>query len=513
LRARNYVLIVATGLAFAGPNVAAAERVAVRVVPMFPLARYADRGAVGSLVPASGSKVSRASARASLVRGKLENSLLGGKPSGKPLITVGGPPAPVTIYVALPPPGEHHNLDRYPIAVVGGGYHGTLLSSATRIPGLVSIADVAPTVRSLERGEKPILTSRAVANAPAEVAEMNARLDAAHHARKASNRVLIGLVFAFAALAWILRSATFARAALLAVPATVLASTIASALHVEHRLPLWTGLIALALTVPLALAARTRALFAVALAALLGAYAIFLGASRDTVSLAALGPHPEGGGRFYGLTNQIETLLLAPALTLGGIVALPLLAVVALASLVVVGWSRLGADGGGLIVYAAGFATLALLRTRPTPARAAVAAAAVIGVGLALVGLDASTGGSSHVTHAVGGGPGSLLSDLGHRLHLSWRGIVNKSDHLEIALVSLAALIALALIRPRSRTLDALLVALAVSLLVNDSGFDVLRFGALVAIAVFTVSRLTADAPRPRRPPRSLGARPRGLRL
>jgi hypothetical protein len=297
------------------------------------------------------------------------------------------------------------------------------------------------------------------------------------------------------------------------VPATVLASTIASALHVEHQLPLWTGVIALVLTVPLAIAARTRGLFALALVALLGTYAIFLGAFRETVSLSALGPHPEGGGRFYGLTNQIETLLLAPALALGGIVALPLLAVVALASLVVVGWSRLGADGGGLIVYAAGFATLALLRTRPTPARAAVAAAAVIVVGFALVGLDALTGGSSHVTHAVGGGPSSLLSDLGHRLHLSWRGIVNKSDHLEIALVSLTTLTALALVRPRSRTLDALLVALAVSLLVNDSGFDVLRFGTLVAIAVFTVSRLTADAPRSRRPPRSLGARPRGLRL
>jgi hypothetical protein len=139
-------------------------------------------------------------------------------------------------------------------------------------------------------------------------------------------------------------------------------------------------------------------------------------------------------------------------------------------------------------VYAAGFVTLALLRTgaRLTAARAALAAAGVIAVGLLLVGLDALTGGSSHVTHAVGGGPGSLFSDLGHRLHLSWRGIVNKRDHLEIALVSLVTLVALAFIRPRSRTLDSLLLALAVSLLVNDSGFDVLRFGALVAVAVFT---------------------------
>jgi len=474
-------------------NAHAAARVAVRVVPLFSPKLYASRGAVGSMVPASGSTVSRESALLSLTHGKLENSLLGGKPSGKPLISLGGPPAPVTIYVALPPPGNHHNLDRYPIAVVGDRYHGLLLSSSTHVPGLVSIADVAPTVRSLERGEKPILTSRPALNATAQLETMNTRLNAAHFARKRSTRVMIGLVFGFAALAWLLRSPLFARASLFAIPAMVLASTIASALHVEHHVPWWSGAIALILTLPLAFATGTRRAFAVSLAALLGAYAVFLGVSPATVSLAALGPHPEGGGRFFGLTNQVETLLLAPALALGALVELPLLAVVALASLVVVGWSRLGADGGGLIVYAAGFATLALLglRGRVTIARAALAAAGVIAVGLALVGLDALTGGSSHVTHAVGGGPGRLFSDLGHRIHLSWRGIVNKTDHLEIAVVSLVTLVMLVLLRPRSRTLDALLVALAVSVAVNDSGFDILRFGALVAIALYTCSRIS----------------------
>ena len=485
------IVAVAFFVATGTDSATASTRVAVRVVPLFAPKRYAARGAVGSMVPASGSTVSRATALASLTRGKLENALLGGKPKGKPLISLGGPAAPVTIYVALPLAGKHHNLARYPIAIVGGGYHGLLLSSSTRIPGLVSIADVAPSVRSLERGEKPILTSRPARNAPAELAELNTRLDAAHFARRRSTRVLIGLVFGFAALAWLLRSPLFARAALLAVPATVLASTITSALHVEHSVAWWSGVIAFGLTVPLAVATPRPGLLASALAALLGAYAVFLGAWSSTVSLAALGPHPEGGGRFFGLTNQVETLLLAPALALGALVPLSLLPVVGLASLVVVGWSRLGDDGGGLLVYAAGFATLALLsfRGRVTFARAVLAGAGVVAVGLALVGVDALTGGSSHVTHAVGGGPSSVFSDLGHRLHLSWRGIVNKRDHLEIALVSLVTLVALALIRPRSRTLDSLLVALAVSLVVNDSGFDVLRFGALVAIAVFTWSR------------------------
>lgn len=473
---------------------AASERVAIRVVPLFAPERYADRGAVGSMVPASGSTVSRETALLSLTHGKLENSLLGGKPKGESLITLGGPPAPVTIYVALPPPGKHHNLDRYPIAIVGGGYRGLLLSSSTHIPGLVSIADIAPAARSLERGNRPILTSRPSRDAPAQLATMNARLNAAHFARRESTRVLIGLVFGFAALAWLLRSPLFARAGLLSIPAMVLASTIAAALHVEHAVAWWSGVTALALILPLSVAGRTRGLFALALAGLLGTYAVFLGAWPATVSLAALGPHPEGGGRFFGLTNQVETLLLAPALALGALVELPLLAVVALASLVVVGWSRLGADGGGLIVYGAGFATLALIgfRGRVTFARAALAASGVVAIGLVLVGIDALTGGSSHVTHAVGGGPGGLLSDLGHRLRLSWHGIVNKSDHLAIAVVSIVTLVVLALLRPRSRTLDALLVALAVSLLVNDSGFDILRFGALVGIATFTWSMIAS---------------------
>ncbi len=449
------------------------------------------------MVPASGSTVSRATARASLLRGKLENALLGGKPKGKPRIRLGGPPAPVTIYLALPPKGKRHNLARYPIAIVGDGYHGLLHSSGTRITGIVSIADVAPTVEAIERGVKPILSSRPSSDAASALADLNARLDAAHFARRGATRVLIALVFAFAAIAWAFRLGVAARASLLSIPAMLDAALVASALHVEHRLPLWIGLIALVLAIPLAFATRTPGRVAAALAVLLTAYALTLLLSSATVSLAVLGPHPEGGGRFFGVTNQVETLLLAPALVLGALVALPLLATVALASALLLGWSRMGADGGGLIVFAAGFTALALrvTRTHLTPARVIMAGAVVLAFGLALVGLDALTGGSSHVTHAVGAGPGALLSDLGHRLRLSWAGVTNKPDHVAIAAVSLVALAVLALLRPRAAALDALLVALSVSLLVNDSGFDILRFGALAAIAVFTWTRVSREGP------------------
>ena len=47
-----------------------------------------------------------------------------------------------------------------PDRIVGGGYHGLLLSDRTKVPGLVSLYDLEPTVKALDRGEKPPLTSR-----------------------------------------------------------------------------------------------------------------------------------------------------------------------------------------------------------------------------------------------------------------------------------------------------------------------------------------------------------------
>src|SRR5262249_6084297 len=139
-------------------------------------------------------------------------------------------------------------------------------------------------------------------------------------------------------------------------------------------------------------------------------------------ALAAIGPHPDGGGRFYGITNQGETLLLPPALVLGGLAG-SFLPLVALAIAGGVAASRIGADGGGLVVYLAGFLVLWLRLQRLPARRAALATAATAGVALLLIGIDAATRGSSHVTKAVGGGPGSLLGDFGHRIHVSAAGL------------------------------------------------------------------------------------------
>ena len=120
------------------------------------------RAAHGLLVVGEGATVSRRGALASLVRGEMGNAIVsGGLPGGKPLIALSRRPAQVTFYVALPPPGKHHNVRRYPIAVVGRGYHGLLTDTSTRLPGLISIADVAPSARALARGERPSISVRA----------------------------------------------------------------------------------------------------------------------------------------------------------------------------------------------------------------------------------------------------------------------------------------------------------------------------------------------------------------
>jgi hypothetical protein len=66
---RRAVLALAAFLAAAAP--AHAARVAVVAADPFPLERYADRGAVGLVVPGAGSTVTREGALAALVRGQV----------------------------------------------------------------------------------------------------------------------------------------------------------------------------------------------------------------------------------------------------------------------------------------------------------------------------------------------------------------------------------------------------------------------------------------------------------
>ena len=114
---------------------------------------------------------------------------------------------------------------------------------------------------------------------------------------------------------------------------------------------------------------------------------------------------------------------------------------------------------------------------------AAIAVAAVV-AGVALVGLDAAFGGSSHVTQAVGDGPGAVLGDIADRLELSARRTFDAIGPAFAVAASLVVLVVVATRRPRRPLTDAVLVALLVSLVVNDTPGDVVGFGAVAAFVI-----------------------------
>lgn len=396
-------------------------------------------------------------------------------------------PCPVTIFLSLP--NERvHNVRRFRISIVGDGYRGILLSDRTKIPGLVSLYDIEPTVKALDRGEIPPLTSRPDSNVEETLRSLDRRLTEAHDSRGAAAYVVFALVAAFALLALGLRSAFWGRAALLAGPVALVAALTLSALEVARPRSVGLALLGVvALGAPaLAAAARSRLALAAALLAVFAVYAGVLAFSPETSSLAALGPHPDGGVRFYGISNQVETLLLVPGLLGAALLGVTLLPLVAICVLVVVGASGLGADGGGVLVFAAGylFLWLRLRGVALTARNLALAGAGAIVAGLILVGLDAAFGGSSHVTRTIGDGPGALFGELAHRWRVSLDGYVATWQATAIITFSLLVLVWIALRRPRFSTVDAVLVALAVSLVVNDSPRDVVSYGALSCAAL-----------------------------
>jgi cytochrome c551/c552 len=488
-------LLLLLGLFLNGNSTALGAQIPVVVVPAE--AWTLPTGAASGLyVPGAGANVRRADVIAAIKRGRVENALLGGRPSGRPKIRVTrtAPSGSPAIFVALPPPGTHANTRRYPIAVAAPGYRGILMSRSTRIPGLVAVTDVAGTAEALAEGRAPPIRSR-----PDDVAELRTldrRLGRAHDVRSAAVGVVAGLLALLGSFAFLLRQRLLARAAVVFGAAAVAASLLVSGAGLERATPVLLAFAAIALALTLAGALLPREPF---VAAVLLALLLVLALDTAVNSFGPIGPHSESGGRFYGLTNLQETLLLSPVLAAA---AGPWLAPIGALALVTVAWSHAGADGGGMLVFAVALAVL-WLRLRGaelTARRLALVGAGAVVVGLGLVGLDAALGGSSHVTHAVGSG--SVFDDVWERWRLSW-AIVSSSAHKAILFVaSVGGLVWLATRRPRTATVDAVVVGVAVSLLVNDTPVDVAGVGVLggIALLAWERTRRSVDSPPMRRP-------------
>jgi hypothetical protein len=474
-----------------------------------------DQGAAGLLVPGAGPETSREQALASLLKGRVQNSLRGPLPEGGQKIDltplVGDPPKPPYIIVSLPEGGTQPNNRRYPVLVFGPGFpDGILVSDSTRIPGLVSIADIAPTAL----GEKDALGSQPDSDPTATLRDLDSRIDD-HNDSRVPAGLFAGLILIALALLW-------PKAGLLGFGTALLANL---ALGLAEVSSIWPTLLVICLAAAaggplLALALRSDLAVGLFLAGIVAAYVVALGVDGSAVALSSFGPSQNS--RFYGLSNFLETMLLVPAL--GGAVflwrRLGWLAFtgVALLSFVTVAGNRFGADGGGAIVLAVAFPLLAILLARLRGRRLAIAIGIALAVAAGLLVLDAATGPESHVSRALDSGPSGLAADLRDRVELSWDRIAEQAGIAAVVAVCLTVLVLLVVRLVRSdsslerRALPlAYAAALATSLLVNDSPNDVLTAGLVgyvVVEAVMLRDRCAAFSPSPGSSPGSPSSLP-----
>jgi hypothetical protein len=289
------------------------------------------------------------------------------------------------------------------------------------------------------------------------------------------------VLIVLASLALVTREAVLARGAI-AFPLAALLTASAVA-GVEATGPFSTTLAVLA-AAPIALGvARARdEEFALALAGGVALYGLLLAGAPEANALSGIGPHPWSGGRFHGVTNQVETLLLAPALAAGATLGGWRLAAIAALSIVVIGMSETGADGGGLFVYAGAF-TLLSLRTRGRRPSVLSALVVLIAVTLAIA-LDAATGGSSHVVDTVRDGPDAIWEAFDRRMRLSWSIATSTIFQATVFVAGVVLLAWFGTSRPRAPVVEAFVLGIAISLLANDSPTKVVGFGAVACAAL-----------------------------
>jgi hypothetical protein len=384
------------------------------------------------------------------------------------------------------PNGSPGTPNLTPFALVRPGNEGGLLySPATRTEGLLTNADVAPTLLGvLDVPIPPEMAGRAAEARPggAESAELLQRR--LWFVEDEGFRVwgVVGVLWALALAVGVLRHGRRGPSrAVLALAALPAGALLAAAVPVTGVLivGVLTALFAGGIT---ALCWRFSGSFAGALAriALATAALVILDAAAGgpLERFSTLGYNPATGTRFYGVGNEYAAAL-AGALAMGlGILAyrrrppaVPL-AVVGVAAVVVLGLPTMGADVGGSAVLGLAFgATLGL--TRGDGWRGAVVWA--VG-GLALAALLFLASGLlfpdvSHGSRAAGGGSG-LYEIAARKLAMSLGWLLNP---ILLLLLALGAGVSYAGWRrahgtPLAAGMPGAVLAAVASGLLNDSG-------------------------------------------
>jgi hypothetical protein len=407
-------------------------------------------------------------------------------PKGKPLINTNKAAVfhgcQMCIVVKLPPRGRPSaNQSLYRIAVIGRGFHGLLTSPTTRIPGLVSIVDVAPTALGHARG------GMSWTPAGASVAQLD-RLDAQIHSedrlKYAGLFIAAAIVILLALLGW--------TAARTAIPAALLANLALGVFHVTNEVAIVAVFTALSALGALWLGRVCRDDLAVLglVVLVLLVYLVVFVEQPEWAAVTPLGP--DQNLRFWGIGDQIATLLFAPLLA-GAVIARQRLGWVGFVSFSLLGLfvmtdNRLGANGGGAIGLGLALALLGarLSRRGLLAFIGALTVSAAIVLGIVQHGL--SSPGPNHLRSAFGSGIRGFLDVAVNRVPLVYGPAVHDWPLTLPLAVLLVASGALAFRVTRARVSRDLLLALATgliaSLLINDATGFMLAGGIACASAV-----------------------------
>lgn len=454
----------------------------VVVVPGLSLAelpQLATRGAVGLLVPNAGPKTSQAQAFAGMVRGILYNTRLP-RPQDSVLIhatqSLKIPSHGPVIVIGLPPAERTDNTRRYPIAVIGHGYHGLLMSSLTQIPGLVSMADVARTALQTPHG----LDWRRDDGAVASSYRLESQIEVARTTTMPTSVLVLSLLVFIALL--------IPAGAPAAVGAALLAN-LALGIHPTGDTASRVALVGACTVAGALLGPRRKTLLGLSLAGVLLAYGVTMVVQPWSLSLAPIGP--ELTSRFFGISNLLETLLLVPAILAAKLLTErfgpPAFVAVGGLALAVIAENRLGSDGGGAVVIGVVFALLAV-RMAGWPKRTAFPALGLAGlVVLVLANLDVATNSQDHLAGALHGGVSGLADVAANRVPLAYERMIHQWWLMIpgfFAVVIVVAAARWAGTRADRAAAFALCGGLLASMLINDSPGPVMIGG---LTAVFTM--------------------------
>jgi hypothetical protein len=465
------------------------------------LARLGRRGAVGLMVPGVGASTNRRYAVASLVRGLNVSPYLHRVPTGGVLLGISHasrlPRSEGVIIVTLPPKGRLVPNDRrYPIAVVGDNFHGLLTSATTRIRGLVSIVDIAPTALGRLHGGLGSVSSRH----PVAALEQLDREVHANNRLKLPTLIIIAVALALLAC---VRPAL----ALPAILGALLASLAAGALGIANEPLLVAFMVFGTLTGGWAIAsiARSDGRLLAAIVVVLALHYALLVLRPAWVAVTPLGPTQNS--RFWGIGNQLETLLLAPLIAGSALAARRHgalgFAAFAIFGLVLITDNRLGSDGGGAAVFGVALAIVGARSLRLGRRGLITLLLANATLALAVISLNLRLPGPNHLRSVFSHGLGGIGTVFANRIPLAYMPALHQLPVLAPLAAFFVVVLVLSLRATSERTRDLLIAAigaLVTSLLLNDSAVYVLTGGAAVlsALARFNVPLPTVAIARTR---------------